>query len=608
MLADSEPHRKLAAILSADAVGYSRLMQADEPATLATLNGYRAAMRRVIERHKGRVVNAPGDALLAEFTSVVEAVAAAVEVQQDLEGRNLELAPERRMHFRIGVNLGDVIEQDDGTIYGDGVNIAARMEALAQAGGVCLSGMAHDHVENKLPFAYVDLGEQTLKNIAKPVRAYRIVLGEAVAQTGSAMPTPRSTGESTMNAVVALASGPSIAVLPFASFNAEPGEDYFADGIAEEIITQLTRFRELFVIARNSTFRYKGQAVDIKRIGAELGVRYVLEGSLRKAGGRVRVTAQLIEVGSAVHLWAETYDREFTAASMFAVQDEITEQVVAKIAEPFGVISRAGLKGARGKAPGSLSSYECVLLAREYYGTETSRALHLRARDALERAVSVDPGYADAWAWLSILYVDEHRIGYNPRPGPPALDRALVAARQAVGVDPASAIAHWALACAYYHRHDRESFAVEAEQALALGPGNALILAEMGQFFILMRQGERGMALTRKAIALNPVHPGWYWWNVSNYHYDRREYAEALAATLRWNDPDVFWCQVHLARAYGQLGRYEEAQHAIHRLLELYPDYATNARAEERKWTKHEDFVEHEVEGLRKAGLNIPPP
>jgi tetratricopeptide (TPR) repeat protein len=248
-----------------------------------------------------------------------------------------------------------------------------------------------------------------------------------------------------------------------------------------------------------------------------------------------------------------------------------------------------------------------VLLAREYYSTETSRALHLRAREALEHTVSVDPGYADAWAWLSILYVDEYRVGYNPRPSAPALDRALAAARKAVAVDPASAMTHWALACAYYHRHELEPFAVEAEQALALGPGNALILAEMGQFFILIRQGERGMALTRKAIALNPLHPGWFWWNVSNYHYDRGEYAEALAAALRWNDPDLFWCQVHLARAYGQLGRHEDAGRAVQRLLELYPGYAMHARAEERKWTIEEQFVEHEVDGLRKAGLNVPP-
>ena len=604
-----EPHditRKLAAILSADVVGYSRLMGDDEVATVQTLKGHRAGITMLIQRHRGRVVDAPGDNLLAEFASVVDAVRCAVAIQAELKNLNSELSAQRRMEFRIGINLGDVMVEGE-RLYGDGVNIAARMEGLAHAGGICLSGTAHEHVENKLPLEYVDLGEQTLKNIGKPVRAYRVVLDQATVGTSSATPTVDTSAASTKDSVFAMPQGPSIAVLPFANFSADVGEEYFADGIAEEIITQLTRFRELFVIARNSTFRYKGQAVDVKQVGSELGVRYVLEGSLRKAGDRIRVSAQLIDVGSAGHLWAETYDRALTAGNIFAVQDEITEQVVAKVAEPYGVISRAGLKEARIKAPGSLTSYECVLLAREYYSTETSRSLHLRARDSLERAVTVDPGYVDAWAWLSIMYIDEYRVGYNPRPGPPALDRAFSAARRAVSVDPASAMAHDALACVYYHRHELEPFAVEAEQALTLGPSNALILAEMGQFFVLMRQGERGMALTRKAIALNPLHPGWYWWNVSNYHYDRREYTEALAAALRWNDPELWWSQVHLARAYGQLGRAGNAQDAVHRLLELYPDYVRNARAEERKWTTDEGFVAHEVEGLRKAGLDIPP-
>jgi adenylate cyclase len=601
-----EPHdvtRKLAAILSADVAGYSRLMGEDEVATVQALTANRHVIAALIRTHRGRVIDSPGDNLLAEFASVVEAVRCAVSMQAALETRNAELPAHRRMEFRIGINLGDVMVEGE-RLYGDGVNIAARVEGLAEAGGICLSGTAHDHVENKLPLQYADLGEQVLKNIAKPVRAYRVILDDAAARAVAAMRREQAGAGSPNESV--LPQGPSIAVLPFTNFGVDRSEECFADGIAEEIITQLTRFRELFVIARNSTFRYKGQAVDVKQVGREMGVRYVLEGSLRKAGNRVRVTAQLIDVGSAAHLWAETYDRELTAENIFAVQDEITEQVVAKLAEPYGVISRAGLKEARVKAPSSLTSYECVLLAREYYSTETSRPLHLRARDALEHAVTVDPAYVDAWAWLAMLHLDEFRVGYNPLPASPPLDRAFAAARQAIAVDPACAMAHCALACAYYHRHELESFAVEAEQALALGPSNALILAEMGQFFILMRQSERGLALTRKAIALNALHPGWYWWNVSNYHYHRREYTEALAAALRWNDPELFWSEVHLARAYGQLGRHEEARGAMQRVLELYPDYAANARAELRKWTIEEDFVEHEMEGLRKAGLDNP--
>ena len=307
----TEPHRKLAAILSADAVGYSRLMQADEPATVETLNAYRAAMRRVIERHKGRVVNAPGDALLAEFASVVEAVAAAVEIQQALEGRNMELAPDRRMYFRIGVNLGDVIEQDDGTIYGDGVNIAARMEALAEGGGVCVSSTVFDAVEGKLALGFDFLGEQQVKNIARPVRVYRVRTEKAAEQGGAKRRPVRlrrwrwpalaallllcglalglwlyrdSHRETPEDPILALPRGPSIAVLPFTNLSGDPSQDYFSDGLTEQLITALARYRGLHVIARNSSFQYKGQSVDVRKVGRELGARYVLEGSVRRSG------------------------------------------------------------------------------------------------------------------------------------------------------------------------------------------------------------------------------------------------------------------------------------------------------------------------------------
>jgi adenylate cyclase len=497
-------------------------------------------------------------------------------------------------------------------------------------------------IQNKITLPVLKLGRGELKNIRTPVDIYRLVMPDEhrhfpireriafslrrkavrrVAITGAAFALAvggvaawqmtRLAGPhalfSSNDPVLALPKGPSIAVLPFANLSGDPKEEYFADGISEEIITQLTQFRELFVIARNSTFQYKGKAVDIKQIGRELGVRYVLEGSVRKGAGGIRVTAQLIDAASGAHLWAETYDRTLTASNVIGVQDEITGQVVAKIAEPYGVISRAGVKEAQRKGPGSLSSYECALLAREFYSTESSPVMHLRARDCLERALAVEPDYVDAWVWLSLIYVEEYRFGYNPRPTPPALDRALQTARRATEIDPANAMAHFVLALAYYNRHELEPFAVEAEKALKLSPNTPVMLAELGHLFGEMGQGDRGVAMTRKAMALNPHHPSWYWANVSNYYYTRRDYEQALAAALKWNDPDFYHSQMHLARAYGQLGRKKEAQAAAARLLKLYPDFPQKVREELRRWTSDEPGIEHVVEGLRKAGLEIPP-
>ena len=272
------------------------------------------------------------------------------------------------------------------------------------------------------------------------------------------------------------------------------------------------------------------------------------------------------------------------------------------------MISRASLKEAQRRAPQNVTSYECVLLARDFYSTESSPGAHLQARECLEHAVGTDPGYAEAWVWLAMMYLEEYRFGYNVRPTPPpVLDRALKAARQATEMDPGNAMAHFVLAVAYYHRGELVPFSVEAEKALTLNPNNAVILAEVGHLFGEMGQGDRGVAMTRKAMALNPHHPGWYWANVSNYHYYRHEYEQALQAALRWNDPEFYHSQMHLARAYGQLGRKKEAQMAVAQILKLYPEFPRKVREEIRRWTSDERSIEHVVEGLRKAGMDIPP-
>jgi adenylate cyclase len=481
-MADSDVNRKLAAIMSADVVGYSRLMGADEAATVETLKDYRGAIRRLTERHKGRVVNAPGDNILVEFPSAVEAVLCAVEIQKSLEGRNIELDAERRMEFRIGVNLGDVIEEADGTIYGDGVNIAARMEALAEAGGICISNTVYDAVEGKIDYGFDFLGAQEVKNIAKPINVYRVrtdgkvapaeqpdrsvfvrgyvaaaatvvvvlvavivwlvtersqpeqeVVAEDVAGAETAVQeTAESAPES--DPVLAMPTGPKIAVLPFQNTSGDPEQEYFSDGIAEDIITELSRFDELHVLSRNSTFQYKGKALAGRQIASELGADYVVEGSVRKSGTRVRVTAQLLDAEEGSHLWAESYDRELTADSIFEVQDEISGQIVTIIADAYGIITVTRLNQARQAATHDLGAYECVLQAHEFYRIYFNAEKHAIVRDCLEQAVETDPNYADAWVWLSGMYRDEYLYGFNPRPN--SLDRMEEAGMRAIELGP----------------------------------------------------------------------------------------------------------------------------------------------------------------------------
>jgi adenylate cyclase len=336
----AEAKRRLAAILAADVVGYSRLMGADEEATIAALNASRNIFRDHITRRQGRIVDTAGDSVLAVFDSVVEAVRAAVEIQKNLAVRDSNLPEDRRMRFRIGVNLGDIVEQADGTIYGDGVNVAARLESLAEAGGICLSDSAHMLADGKLDAEFESIGEHTVKNITKPVRAYRV-------QSGN----PSVTKDARLS--LKLPDKPSIAVLPFDNLSGDPEQEYFADGIAEDLIAALSRFRWLFVTARNSTFAYKGRSLDVRQVGQELGVRYVLEGSVRKGGNRVRVTVQLIDAVTGNDLWADRFDRD--VIDLFALQDEITEAIVASVGPELDVLER---DRARRTPPENLDAWE----------------------------------------------------------------------------------------------------------------------------------------------------------------------------------------------------------------------------------------------------------
>jgi TolB-like protein len=402
--------------------------------------------------------------------------------------------------------------------------------------------------------------------------------------------------------LVALPSGPTVAVLPFANLSGDPEQEYFSDGLSEDISTELSRFRDLFVIAGNSTFRYKGQAVDVREVARELGAHYVLEGSVRREGTSLRVTAQLLDASDGTHLWAETYDRDLSTSSIFTMQDEITERIIGTIASDHGVISRARFEEVRGRAPDDLAAYECVLLARAYYRDNSVPSEHEGVHSCLERAVRNDPGYADAWTYLTWLILDEHRFGYHPRPDP--LDRALRAAQRAVESDPTSARAHNALAAAHLFRHEIDRFVAEADRALALNPNDAVVLAILGELFIILGDDERGIALMGRAMALEPNHPTWFNFGIATYHFNREEYEEALVAARRLNIPGYFWVKIQQAAIYGQLGRQDEARTAVEELLSLYPGFTLQtAYLEFEKTPRSDRQIERWVAGLRKAGV-----
>lgn len=1036
--------RKLAAVLSIDVVGYSRLMQDDEEATLETLRRYRAAIDRLAQQHDGRIVNAPGDNILAEFPSAVEAVRAAVDIQDGVETRNRELPDHRRMRLRIGANLGDVLVEPDGTLYGDGVNIAARMESLADAGGIVVSAKVHDEVKGRVPSGFESLGAQTVKNIEEPVLAFRVGPQGAAAEVTQAEPRrpyrlaaaalivlaiagiatwlitrppepdtvadaaqspeiasldrmafplpdepsiavlpfdnlsgnaehdsiadglseniiavlsqargmlviarsstftykgkpvktqqvaeelgvryvlegsvqvseqslrvtaqlidaltgshiwserfdralsdvfavqdeitlevvtalqveltegPQAVvwrggtdsleawthylrglvllrrftkednlrarsffekavaidhefalgwvyvGHSLSNAVrygwsddpeadwrrveevgrqaldidseypdtyvllaihaalhgdaeqsialarksvefgpgnsvvAAIASAqfmwagqldealalmrramrlsphypawyalflariqnslgnyeesiplaeqaiarmpasitwghpelmhglarvgrldeaksvleealerdpqfsiqahrerqqrccpwtaalmderesalrlagvperppsavtdrPSIAVLPFINLSGDPEQEYFSDGMTEDIITSFSRFRELSVIARSTSFQYKGQAVAVEKLGEELGVRYVLEGSIRKIAESIRVTTQLSDSRTGRPLWAETFDRKLSATNIFAVQDEITNEVVNTIGDTYGVLSRIRLDEARVNGTDSMEAYECVLRAHEYYRNSFTPKTHLTTRECLEHAVELDPNYADAWAWLAAMYRDEYSNRFNTQPDP--IIRAIETAQHALTLDSMNQEAHIVLAHMLFFRGELEAFFVAAERAIAVNPNSFDLLSSMGLYIAFAGEYERGVELFRNASALNPHPPGWFYVPFFLDHFRKGEYEEALAEAQKIDMPGYFLSHVARGAAYGKLGREQEAESAAASLLELYPDFLVGARELIGRRVKSAELVEDLIDGLRKSGLDI---
>jgi adenylate cyclase len=579
---DAHPmERKLAAILSADVEGYSRLMGDDEAATVRTITEYRAVIASAVETGGGRVVDATGDNVLAEFASVVDAVRCAVDIQRELESRNTALPPARRMRFRIGINLGDVIV-DGARLYGDGVNIAARLESLAEGGGICLSGTAYDQIEGKLPFVCEFMGEHAVKNIARPVRVYRLRLapgGAAAPPRGRRGADRRAvTGLVGAVAVVALlAAGgwarwrwlwppesaglplpdrPSLAVLPFANVSQDPAQDYFSDGVTEDLITGLSKVSGLFVIARNSVFTYKGKPVKVREVGRDLGVRYVLEGGVQRAGSRVRITAQLVDARTGYHLWAERYDREVT--DIFALQDEVTQQIVRAMAVKLTEAEKARL----GRAPtGSLEAYDLVLRGHEER-KRTTRESNAEARRLFVKALDLDPDYAAAYAGLSWTHLQSWQFLWSTDRD--SLERARELAERAIVLDPGLANAYNLLAqiALWQKAHDRAIGL--AERAVELAPNDADGYETQAEILGWSGRPEDSVRLIRHAMRLNPRYPFFYLWTLGHAYYlteRRQEALDALGKALQQN-PNFLPAHAYRAVLLSELGRVNEARQA----------------------------------------------
>ena len=577
--------RKLTAILSADVKGYSRLMGEDEVATIQTLTAYRELVATLVEQHRGRVVDSPGDNLLAEFASVVQALQCAVEIQRELKARNAELPQNRKMEFRIGINLGDVIVEG-GRIYGDGVNIAARIEGLAEGGGICISGTAYDHVENKLGLEYEYLGEQAVKNIKKPVRVYRVRMEPVATLTSSVK-------------YLELPDKPSIAVLPFANMSGDPEQEYFADGISEDIITTLSRFRWFFVIARNSTFTYKGKMVDVKQVAQDLGVRYVLEGSVRKAGNRVRITAQLIDAPNDHHVWAERYDRDLE--DIFAVQDEITQSIVTAVGPEF---LSAEMQRAQRKDVRSLDAWDCVMRAASHHSRYTRQDV-AEAQRLLRKAIELDPVSSGGFCLLAFTHLVQVQFGWSES-ADQSIQEAAKAAQSAVAMDDRDALAHTALGLVDLISRRYDDAIRRLERAIDLNPSLANAYGALGQALALAGEYDAAVTQINKAIRLSPRDLFTVYWfghlGLVAFAEQRYENACEWGVKIIQENPRFPGGHRLLAASYGQLGRMKEAQAALKDLLLLMPGMTIDDVRKQVPFKKPGDMDRY-LDALRKAGL-----
>jgi len=584
-LAGPKIEQRLAAVLAADVAGYSRLMQGDAHATVVDLDACRDVFRARVDAAGGRVVDTAGDSVLAVFELATKAVQAAMAIQEELAERNEPIPTARRMQFRIGVHLGEVLHKADGTVYGDGVNIAARLESLAEAGGICVSANVHDISASKVNASFAFFGEHRIKNIERPVRAWKIVGGRSEGAAAAAKPTPER-------------DRPSIVVLPFDNMSGDAEQSYFSDGITEDIITDLSKVPGLFVIARNSAFVYKGKAHNLPDVARALGVRYVLEGSVRKAGPRIRITTQLIDGTTGGHVWAERYDREL--ADIFAVQDEVTEAIVRQLSLRLG--SEVGGQAVRHHGTRNIEAWDLFLRARESFWTLTPGSVH-KAVETLREAIMLDPKFAAAHALLGHARSNQHvnRWGDDHENG---LAECFAEAEAAIALDPAEAHGHLTLALALQYDGRPDEALESAERALALDPSGQSH-GITGSIMLALGRGEDAVRHFDAAMRLDPHHPNVMLHLCARGHYMLGDYerARALLEQRLAITVDTDSTPFLLASCLGRLGEPEAAAKAWRHVFAVSPDFSIATR---RQTTIHRDkrHFEDIVDGLRMAGID----
>ena len=621
--------RRLAAVLAADIVGYSRLMERDEQGTLDRLRAHRKELiEPLVAEQGGRVVKLMGDGVLCEFGSAVHAVRCAVLMQQGLAEREAGVADDEKIRLRIGINLGDVIHEE-GDVYGDGVNLAARLEALAEPGGICMARNIHNQVKGKLPYRFEPMGRHRVKNIAEPVEVWRVAPGEVAAHR----PTKRWWWHPTAAAAAAIfllvvagglggwwwyasrspvrdpadAGGqllpdkPSVAVLPFDNLSGDERLGRLTDGMVEDVITDLSRFRELFVIARNSTFVYKGKAVDVRQVGEELGVKYVLEGSVQSDGQRLRVTAQLVDAVSGNHVWSERYDRPLD--ELFAVQDEVTRKIAASLSGSYGALARAQRDTARRKPPRNLLAYDYYLLGVEQKHFFT-RESNKKAQELFHRALELDPTFARAYIDLAYTYNIETDNGWGES-WQQSMDNTREAARKALVLDPYDSRGYIILGTYYQYLNDFERALAEFDKAFELNPNDAEGLAPATIALVRLGQPERALEAIERFTRLDPRFPDWYYGQLRDAYFHNRRFEDAIAASMKRRHPNQDWDVQFRALGYAQLGRHEEAAREVAEFLRRRPDYSAEKWLGETGTYARDAELDLFLDSVKKAGLPL---
>jgi adenylate cyclase len=620
--------RKLVAIMSADVMGYSRLMGQDDDTTVRTLKAYREIMFNLVNYYYGRVVDSPGDNILAEFASIMDAVKCAVDIQNELKSQNAALPEHRKMKFRIGINLGDVIE-DEGRIYGDGVNIAARLEGLSKGGGICISRTAFEQVKSKLSLGYEDLGELRVKNIKEPIRAYRILMdsnaagkvirdkkfgakpGRRIAMIGIALlfglgalavyqfyfKSKRLSKIASFKnkPSISLNEKPSIAVLPFKNLSGNPEQAYFSDGITNDIITDLSKFQELWVIASNTVFTYKDKPVKIKDLHRDLGVRYVLEGSVQKTGGKVRINVQLIDAAADHHIWAQRYDRDFR--DLFKLQNELVQSIVARLAIQINGTER---KRIMKKKTDDLQAYDYLLRGWEYI-YRNNREGNKQARRMFRQAIDIDPRYSSAYAALAWSHIFDFFYGWTVFPEK-SLERAHDLAKKALSLEETNALAHSALGSVYLRRKQYDLAINELQQAIALNPNDTQSQSQLGSVMLYSGRKDAAIYWLESALRLNPHISFGELMVLGQAYYLSGRYEDAITILNKGlaGNPNYVGYYIMLAAAYARAGRTEAAKRSARGVLRLDPFFEVGSYGTVFRNPEDRSDI---IDGLRKAGL-----